>query len=72
MILVSGDFTMQVQIACSQCRRTALSRHRVSVRQANAAEMEQMLLDEFGRRIPDIPIGWSINGRHDLRCEECT
>lgn len=71
MILVSGDFTMQVQIACSQCRRTALSRHRVSVQQCDAAEMEDTLVTEFRRCVPNIPVGWSMNGRHDLRCEEC-
>jgi len=71
VILVSGDLTMQVQIRCWNCEKTALSRHRVDVRQVNAADMEQLLLDEFGRRIPDIPVGWSMSGRDRLSCEEC-
>jgi hypothetical protein len=23
-------------------------------------------------KIPDVPVGWSMNGRSDLRCSSCT
>lgn len=72
MILISGDFTYQVEIKCWLCRRTALSGHRTTVQQTNVSILEEVLEKEFRNSRPNIPVGWSMNGRDRLYCEECT
>jgi hypothetical protein len=71
MILISGSFTYQVLISCCGCGKQALSRHHTHVQQASASEMQEILQAQFRTEQPDIPIGWSMNGRDKLSCESC-
>lgn len=72
MITVSGDVAFKVEIRCGGCGRLALSHHHITLVSVPARELEAQLQYEFNHRIPDIPVGWSMSGRDNLKCENCT
>lgn len=65
-MLISGSFTVELLMECSKCGRHFLSRHRVDTQQATADQVERLAKGQ----IPNIPVGWAMNGRQDIRCPE--
>lgn len=63
-ILIYGHVTVTVPIKCSKCWMRARSSHHAFVNGVTADELE----DEVKTRVPNIPEGWLMNGRSDLRC----
>lgn len=57
-------------INCSQCRAETQEESSVAVGEwfETMADLEQVV----NRSAPRIPVGWSMNGRYDLRCTTCT
>lgn len=65
-MLISGMFTVELPMGCSRCKRMFFSRHRVNVNQLTPRQLEE----EAKTQIPNIPVGWAMNGRYDIRCPE--
>ena len=67
MIKVSGMVTLSRVCSCERCGKTFNSHHSMHLRLEPVEALEGIV----NSTLPDIPVGWCMNGRDHLVCDKC-
>lgn len=64
-----GRIRYSLRYRCSGCGRPHWSHHAMEVSGLSATSVDSLLRSD--PPMPNIPVGWTMNGRTDLRCPSC-
>lgn len=70
-ITISGVIGYKVTLHCAHCSTPFLSKHRVEIVGANIDHIRRTIQNDFRQRMPNIPEGWTMNGRTEIVCPTC-
>lgn len=69
-MFITGDIRYQMPIVCSRCGLRALSTHRMTLVGVWVEDVDSVIRQHFRQQTPDIPVGWAMFGRDDVRCPD--
>lgn len=69
MIFISGKIRYHIPMKCTHCTRGFQSSHYIEFdERILTAKAEELIERHFRNCVPNIPVGWAMFGRGDVRC----